>query len=160
MIPVALNAIVAMARNRVIGKDNKIPWYLPEDFKWFKSQTQGHVIVMGRKTFDSLPKALPNRENIVLSRRSTSLPGATVIGDISKLQPFLDQGKQVWVIGGSEIYKLMLPYCSDVYLTLVKQSPEGDTFFPDFEKEFYSPELLRDEVDFSILHYQRNMNNR
>ncbi len=156
-LPVVFKAIVAMGQNRVIGKDNKIPWHLPEDFKWFKSKTLGHVVVMGRKTFDSLPKPLPGRDNVVLSRTAREISGATVITQLSELKPFLDAGKEIWVIGGCEVYRLMLPYCSDLYLTLVKQSPEGDVFFPEFESGFSLPERITENENFKILHYKRLM---
>src|SRR5437588_6029512 len=132
-------AIAAMAENRVIGAGNKIPWRLPEDFKWFKQMTTGQVIVMGRKTFESIGKPLPNRTTIVLTRSSKSIAGAEVMADLDQLAAALPRfaGRQVFICGGAEVYQQALPLCSDLYLTLVKRNVEGDVFFPAFETQFH-----------------------
>jgi len=145
-----------MAFNRVIGVGNKIPWHLPEDFKWFKQKTTGHVIVMGRKTFESIGKPLPNRETIVLSRSQFSHPGVRVISRWEELSA-LAGNREVFVCGGSQIYTQALPMCSDLYLTLVKRTVDGDTFFPPFEDQFELAEEIRDMPEFKILHYRRKL---
>src|SRR5689334_631372 len=99
-----LKAILAMSLNRVIGKDNKLPWHLPEDLRWFKKLTTGNVIIMGRKTWDSLGKPLPNRENIVLTRSSVSIPGARAIRSLDELQPEND-ARDYFIIGGAQIFE-------------------------------------------------------
>src|SRR3990172_7027461 len=128
-------AIAAMSLNRVIGVGNKIPWHLPEDFKWFKKITTGHVIVMGRKTFESIGQPLPNRETVVLSRSQFSTPGVKTIHSLEAL-PALSDGREIFICGGAQIYAQALPLCSDLYLTLVKRTVEGDAFFPSFEDQF------------------------
>ena len=147
-------AIAAMSLNRVIGAGNKIPWHLPEDFKWFKATTTGHVIVMGRKTFESIGKPLPNRTTIVLSRSAWSHPGVQTIRSLDEL-PALAGDRQVFICGGAQIYEQTLPLCSDLFLTLVKREVAGgDAFFPPFEDKFELIEEIRDTPDFKILHYR------
>jgi dihydrofolate reductase len=146
-------AIAAMSLNRVIGAGNKIPWHLPEDFKWFKQTTTGHVIVMGRKTFESIGKPLPNRETIVLSRSQFQFPGVKTIRSLEELQS-LAGDRQIFICGGAEIYARALPLCSDLYLTLVKREVEGDAFFPPFEDKFELVEEIRATPEFKILHYR------
>jgi dihydrofolate reductase len=146
-------AIAAMSLNRVIGAGNKIPWHLPDDFKWFKQTTTGHVIVMGRKTFESIGKPLPNRLTIVLSRSGVSHPGTQTVRSLDEL-PQLVGGLEVFICGGAQIYAQALPLCSDLFLTLVKREVEGDAFFPQFEDRFALVEEIRDCPEFKILHYR------
>ena len=150
-----LIAVAAMSLNRVIGKEGKIPWHLPEDFKWFKRLTMGGVLVMGRKTFDSLGrKSLPGRTSIVVSRTEGSEAlGVPVIRDIHELDPSKFQ-EQVFVIGGGQIYEQLLPKCSDLYLTLVKRTVEGDAYFPPFEHLFDFVEKGLETADFEVRHYR------
>ena len=150
----AFKAIVAMSLNRVIGKDNKLPWHLPEDLRWFKKLTTGNVVIMGRKTWDSIGKPLPNRENIVLSHSADAIPGARVIRSLSELQAEGDP-RDYFIIGGAQIFRSYLPLCSDIYLTLVKREVDGDVFLPPFEQDFPVVETLQDNSEFSILHYKR-----
>jgi len=149
----SFKAIAAMSLNRVIGAGNKIPWHLPEDFKWFKQITTDHVIVMGRKTFESIGKPLPNRETIVLSRGTFSHPAVKTINSLQAL-PALSDGREIFICGGAQVYAQALPLCSDLYLTLVKRTVEGDAFFPPFEDQFELVEEIRDTPEFTILHYQ------
>ena len=146
-------AIAAMSLNRVIGSGNKIPWHLPEDFKWFKATTTGHIIVMGRKTFESIGKPLPNRETIVLSRSNFSYPGVKTIRNLEELPVVTD--RQVFICGGAQIYEQALPLCSEILLTLVNCEVEGDAFFPKFEDQFQLAETLRETPEFKILRYAR-----
>ena len=97
-------AIAAMSENRVIGQGRKIPWHLPEDFKWFKKMTTGHVVVMGRKTFESIGKPLPNRTTIVLSRSPLQYPGVQVLPDLSQINPDADP-REFFICGGAQIYE-------------------------------------------------------
>jgi len=146
-----------MSQNRVIGQGGKIPWHLPEDFKWFKKMTTGQVVVMGRKTFESIGKPLPNRTTIILSRESFSHPGARRTADLSQVDwadPAL-AGREVFICGGAQIYAATLSLCSDLYLTLVKQMVDGDAFFPAFEDQFERMEEIMDNAEFTILHYRR-----
>jgi len=149
-----VKAIAAMSLNRVIGSGNRIPWHLPEDFKWFKQTTTGHVLVMGRKTFESIGRPLPGRETMVLSRSAFSFPGVKTIRGLDEIAG-LTGGRQVFIAGGAQVYQQALPHCSDLFLTLVKREVEGDAFFPTFEDMFELVQQLRDTAEFSILHYQR-----
>jgi dihydrofolate reductase len=154
-------AIAAMSLNRVIGSGNKIPWHLPEDFKWFKRLTVGNVVVMGRKTFESIGKPLPNRLTVLVSRSAPPVEGVHLLSDLSRLDPCLPsfKGREIFICGGAEIYRQMLPFCSDLYLTLVKREVQGDVFFPPFEQQFEFVETMVETGEFRILHY-RNRNLR
>ena len=147
-------AIAAMSENRVIGRGSQIPWHLPEDFKWFKQTTLGHVLVMGRKTFESIGRPLPGRETIVLTLSGFSHPGVTTAATLEEVISKVGD-RQAFIAGGAEIYRLALPHCSDLYLTLVKRTVEGDVFFPPFEDQFELVSELRDTPEFKILHYRR-----
>ena len=151
----AFKAIAAMSENRVIGRGNEIPWYIPEDFKWFKETTMGHVLVMGRRTFESIGKALPGRETMVLTRGEFSHPDVTVIRSLDEVSPRLE-GRTAFIAGGAQIYEKALPLCSDLFLTLVKREVEGDVFFPEFENYFEEVEVLREEAEFRIVHYRNH----
>jgi dihydrofolate reductase len=149
-----IKAIVAMAENRVIGNAGMIPWHLPEDFKFFKATTMGHAILMGRKTYESIGKPLPGRENIVLSRTMPETPGVTVIRSPEELKEPTD-GRDLFVIGGEEIYRLLLPRIQELYVTKVPRSIEGDTRFPEFEDQFDAGTKVLDNADFSVWRYVR-----
>lgn len=146
-------AIAAMSLNRVIGRGNEIPWHLPEDFKFFKQTTMGHVLVMGRKTFESIGRALPGRETIVLSRAGFSHPDVKCVGSVDQLPPSTPE-KRIFICGGAEIYRQTLPLCAELYLTRVKREVEGDALFPPFEDQFGLVGELRDTPEFTILHYR------
>jgi len=145
-----------MSLNRVIGAGNKIPWHLPDDFKWFKQMTTGHIIVMGRKTYESIGRPLPNRTTIVLSRSPLAIPGVLVIAGLEDLITVnaTDPAKHIFICGGAQIYEHALPRCSDLYLTLVKREVQGDAFFPPFENDFVLADEILDRPDFKITHYK------
>jgi len=146
-------AIAAMSLNRVIGRGNQIPWHLPEDFKWFKQMTTGQVIVMGRKTFEAIGRPLPNRETVVLSRSAFAHPGVRTVSDWSQIDLAHDP-REVFICGGAQIYAQALPRCSDLYLTVVRRTVEGDAFFPPFEDRFERIETIQDCAEFQIVHYR------
>jgi dihydrofolate reductase len=152
-VKIHYKAIAAMSLNRVIGRGAEIPWHLPEDFKFFKQTTMGHVLVMGRKTFESIGRPLPGRETIVLSRAGFRHPGITSAARLEDL-PAPSPERQVFICGGAEIYRQALPLCGDLYLTLVKREVEGDARFPEFEDQFELVTELRDTPEFTILHYR------
>ena len=151
-----LIAIVAMAENRVIGAGNKLPWHLPEDFKWFKQQTLGKTLLMGRKTFVSIGRPLPGRTTLVLSRSAAEIPGVTVIHSLDAIAAVAPAATEIMVCGGAEIYALTQAQWSEVFVTRVKRTVEGgDAFFPAFEHLFAAPDVVRDTPEFTILHYRR-----
>lgn len=135
-----ISMIVAAAKNRVIGKENALPWYLPEDLKYFKAKTIGKPVIMGRNTYDAIGKPLPNRVNIVISRNpSLKINGAVVVGTAAAA---LQQAEaacremgadEVMVIGGEQIYQLLLNRAEKVYLTEVDIAVEGDAYFPELD---------------------------
>jgi dihydrofolate reductase len=149
-------AIAAMSENRVIGNGNKIPWHLPEDFKWFKKMTTGQVVVMGRKTFESIGKPLPNRETIILSRGPFQYPGVRTILDLGQIDPGREP-REIFICGGAQVYAQALPLCSDLYLSLVKRVVDGDVFFPPFEDKFEKMETILESPEFTILHYRNRV---
>ena len=149
-------AIAAMAENRVIGKGNTIPWHLPDDFKWFKAKTMGHILIMGRKTFESIGRPLPGRETIILSRSGYSVPGTQTVESLTCLEGTLGDDKRIpFICGGAEIYRQTLDLCSDLYLTQVKGLFEGDAFFPEFENHFEEVEAVLKHEQFTVFHYRR-----
>lgn len=146
-------AIAAMSLNRVIGHGGRIPWHLPEDFRWFKGMTLGQVVVMGRKTFESIGRLLPGRETIVLSRSGYVYPGVRTVADLGELDPALE-AREMYVCGGAAIYARALPECSDLYLTIVKREVEGDVWFPVFEDRFEEVGEVMDRGEFRVVHYR------
>lgn len=150
-----MKAIVAIAENNVIGNKNTLPWQLPEDLKWFKKATKDSILIMGRKTFESLGKPLSGRESYVISRSDIHIPGAHVIHTIEDILALNKNAtKPIWVIGGAEIYKLFLPFCSELYITHIKGNPEGDTYFPDYEPMFVPKKKIQETPEFKIVCYQ------
>jgi len=149
-----LRAIAAMSENRVIGDSGRIPWHLPADFRWFRQVTSGGILLMGRKTFESIGKPLPGRQTIVLTRSSAPISGARTASEVAPLlEELRDDPRPVWVCGGSEIYQLLLPQCSDLFLTRVPATVTGDAVFPPFESEFvWIAEVLRTS-EFHVEHW-------
>lgn len=145
-------AIAAMSENRVIGCRNKLPWHLPEDFKWVKACTQGQSIAMGRHTFESIGKPLPGRENIIISRTLGCVPGCVVLPSLEALEHY-ETANDIWIFGGARLYAEALERIGELYLTLVHGTFEGDAFFPPFEDRFYLAETLRSNEAFKILKY-------
>ena len=124
--------VVAMDRHRVIGKNNQLPWHLPADLKHFKKTTMGHHIIMGRKTFESVGRPLPGRVNVVISRNPDfRADDVIVVHSLDEAYRVAVGDEQVFVIGGSEIFREALPGIERLYLTLIDHSFEGDTYFPE-----------------------------
>jgi dihydrofolate reductase len=149
-------AIAAMSENRVIGSSGDLPWHLPEEFAWFKKKTMGGVLVMGRKTFDSIGRPLPGRETYVLSRQPRDIPGAHSFTDLAALD-HLKTDKTIWIAGGAEVYRQMLPKLDEIFLTRVHREVEGDTFFPEFEDAFTREDIIEQNEQFTIEHWIRTM---
>ena len=147
-------AIAAMSLNRVIGAGNRIPWHLPEDFQWFKRMTTGQVVVMGRLTFESIGRPLPNRETVVLSRTGFQHPGARTVAALSELDPELES-RAIFICGGAQVYAQALPWCDELFLTLVKREVAGDAFFPEFEDRFELVRVLTERPEFRIMQYRQ-----
>ncbi len=154
-----MKAIVAMSENCVIGAHGSIPWYLPEDFRFFKRMTLGYPIVMGRKTYESLGKPLPGRKNILLTRQFLTLPQEVLsIHSVEELLKLEIPLEETFVIGGAEIYRLLLPKCDTLFVTRVHRNISGDTFFPPFEEEFQKHSCLLEAEEFTIYEYRRREN--
>lgn len=133
-----LSIIVAIAKKNVIGKDNQLIWHLPEDLKRFKKLTTGHTIIMGRKTFESLGRILPNRKHVILCNdmeMKIENENVEVLEDISMLEKYIKSEEENFVIGGATIYKLLMPYANKLYVTKIQEEFEGDVYFPKIKEE-------------------------
>lgn len=161
-----ISIIVAMANNRVIGKSNDLPWYLPADLKHFKQLTTGHAVIMGRKTFDSivqrLGKPLPNRTNIVITRDQDYKQDGVIVAHSIEEAIQKAAGHEVFVIGGEQIFNLALPLTDQLIITEVKADIDGDTFFPEFNIAEFSEVSREDHTkddknpyDYSFVTLQR-----
>ena len=135
-----LSIIVAKAKNNIIGKENKLIWHLPEDLKHFKEITTGHTIIMGRKTFDSLGRVLPNRKHIIFSQNpdfKVNNENVEVVHSLLQIQDLIEGKEEAFVIGGAMIYNLLMPYVTKMYVTEIDKEFEGDTFFPKINTEIW-----------------------
>lgn len=156
MNPYPYKAIVAVSQDGVIGRNGDLPWRLSGDLQWFKKITMGHTILMGRKTWDSLPKALPGRENWVLSRRDQRSEGMRLFTSLKDVAEHLPDQQTLFVIGGGEVYRQALPLCHELYITEVHQKvPDGDAFFPEYRDQFEAVEVLDENEDFLLRRWQR-----
>lgn len=129
-----ISLLVAVDLNRVIGVDNKMPWHIPEELKYFKEVTMGKAIVMGRKTYESIGRPLPGRLNIIITRNEGySVEGAEVLHDLNAaIERGKEYSEEVVIIGGAEIFNLSMPMADRLYITVIRNSYEGDTFFPEY----------------------------
>lgn len=149
-------AIVAVAEDGVIGRGGDLPWRLSEDLKWFKKITLGHTILMGRKTWESLPGALPSRQNWVLSRTANQKDGMSVFRSMEEVQQALGPSQTLFIIGGGEIYSMALPLCHELFISEVRRKvPDGDAFFPNYKDQFRPVEVLDDNPDFLLRRWVR-----
>jgi dihydrofolate reductase len=141
--------VVAMARNRVIGRDNRLPWRLPADLAYFKRVTMGHPVVMGRRTYESIGKPLPGRLNIVVSRnRGFAAPGCTVVESLQAAYAAAGEAERVSIIGGTSLFEAALPTADCIHLTEVEADVDGDTYFPEFDRGQWSErEIARHPAD-------------
>ncbi len=158
-----ISMIAAMADNRIIGKDNQMPWHLPADFVWFKRCTMGKPVVMGRKTYESIGRPLPGRQNIVISRDDAlRIEGVTTVTSIEQALAAAGEVEEVMIIGGGAIYAACLPMANKLYVTHIEAQIDGDTQFPDWGDEFqetYSEAYQADEKNaynmrFTVLEKQ------
>ena len=133
-----LSIIVAKAKNNIIGKNNELVWHLPEDLKHFKELTTGHTIIMGRKTYESLGKPLPNRKHIIFSQNPdfrVHEENVQVVHSLLEIQDLIEGKEEAFVIGGAMIYNFLMPYVKKMYVTEIKQEFDGDAFFPIIDNE-------------------------
>ena len=142
-----ISLIVAMAANRAIGLDNKMPWHLSADLKKFKAITMGSPIVMGRKTYESIGRPLPGRSNIIISRNlDYQQAGCLVFNDIkAAIEASSKDAEEIFIIGGAELYKATLPHADNLYLTVINQDFDGDTFFPEIDFKAWT-EASREDI--------------
>ncbi|MFL0269573.1 dihydrofolate reductase [Candidatus Clostridium radicumherbarum] len=134
-----LSIVVAIADNNVIGKEKSLAWYLPNDLKKFKdiTMTGSKTMIMGRKTFESLPKVLPERKHIILTNNKDYKvmdENVKVVTNLHELKPYIEAKEEYFVIGGGQIFKLLFPYTNKMYITEIHENFEGDTFFPEYDK--------------------------
>lgn len=150
-----LTLIAAIGKDFELGKNNDMIWHLPQDLKFFRKTTSGHTIVMGRKTFESLPGLLPKRHHIVISKSCLNLPQevevCTSIDDF--FEKYKDAKEEIFCIGGGMIYKEMLPYANKLVLTRIDASAQADVFFPQFDEALYTAQELSDITENGI-HYR------
>ena len=151
--------IAAVAENMAIGKDGKIPWHIPEDLEHFKQKTTGHPVIMGRKTFESLPenfRPLPDRTNIVLTRSDMEEEGLRVAGSTEEAYSIAEElDDKAFIIGGASVYEQVLPEADKMIMTEVKKEVDGDTFFPEFDREEWNEERREEHKGFDFVTYTR-----
>lgn len=159
-----LSIIVAMTEERAIGRDNKLLWHISEDLKRFKKLTSGHTVVMGKKTYYSLPiRPLPNRTNVVLTDDpNDAFEGCQVAFSVSDAIEKCEEGKENFVIGGGSVYRQFLDYADKLYITMVHHKFEADTFFPEIDEKVWKltseekhPARHENELSYSYLIYER-----
>ncbi|MDO4741994.1 MAG: dihydrofolate reductase [Candidatus Saccharibacteria bacterium] len=153
--------IAAIGKNYELGKDNKLVFHIKEDMKFFREKTSGHPVLMGRKTFESIGRPLPNRQNYVVTRNPELLPDG--VEPVSNLKDFLEKNAtldlEIFVIGGASIYAEALPYAKNLYLTEIDAKVPADAFFPTFDKTKYNRKLIKkgssDDLTFDIVCYEK-----
>lgn len=152
-----ITMVAATAENNALGKNNDLLWHLPDDFKRFKQITSGHYIIMGRKTFESFPKPLPNRTHVIITRQKNYNPeGCIIVDSIEKAIEVCPKDQDVFIIGGGEIYNLAMDFADTIELTRVHENFEADTFFPEIDlkqwkltSEEYHPKDEKHKFDFT-----------
>lgn len=160
-----LSIIVAKGKNNIIGKDNEMVWHLPEDLKHFKNLTTGHTIIMGRKTFESLGKPLPNRKHIIFSQNpdfKVNDENVEVVHSLLQIQDLIEGKEEAFVIGGAMIYNFLMPNVKKMYVTEIEKDFDGDTFFPIIDSEVWK-EISREKgikneennLDYYFVTYER-----
>ncbi|MBQ3319237.1 MAG: dihydrofolate reductase [Spirochaetia bacterium] len=154
-----INVIVAMTKSRVIGKDGKLPWHLSEDLKLFKAHTTGNIVIMGRKTFDSIGRPLPNRRNIVVSksiRADEKVSGVEYFPDLEHAVSAAQEGEgRIFIIGGASIYHQMIERADRLYISLVDGEFEGDTYFPEIKDDVWKVVATEPHTGFELKIYEK-----
>ncbi len=154
-----INVIVAMTKSRVIGKDGALPWHLSEDLKLFKAHTTGNIVIMGRKTFDSIGRPLPNRRNIVVSksiREDEKVRGVEYFPDLDHAVASAQEGDgRIFIIGGASIYHQMIEKADRLYISMVDGEFEGDTYFPEIRDDLWKVVATEPHAGFTLKIYER-----
>ena len=160
-----LSIVVAKAKNNIIGKDNKLLWHLSDDLKRFRALTEEHTIIMGRKTFESLGKVLPNRKHIVFSNNpdfKVNDENVEVVHSLLQIQEYIESEEEAFVIGGAMMYNFLMPYVSKMYVTEIEKEFEGDTFFPRIDDKKWKeisrekgPEDGENNFEYNYVVYQK-----
>ncbi len=157
-----LSLIAAIGAANELGKNNDLIWHLREDMKFFRTQTSGKTIIMGRKCFESLPGLLPNRKHIILTNnKDYKVEGATIFHNKDEVLDYIkNTNEECFIIGGSKIYELFLPYAKYLYLTEIESNSEADVYFPTFDKTKYTKEILNEleenNIKYKFTKYTRN----
>ncbi|MFR2788552.1 MAG: dihydrofolate reductase [Clostridia bacterium] len=161
-----LSIVVAKAKNNIIGKDNKLLWHLSDDLKRFRALTEGHTIIMGRKTFESLGRVLPNRKHIVFSNNpdfKVNDENVEVVHSLLQIQQYIESEEEAFVIGGAMIYNFLMPYVSKMYVTEIEKEFEGDAFFPRIDDKKWKeisrekgPEDGENNFEYNYVIYQKS----
>ena len=161
-----LSLIAAVGKNRELGKDNDLIWHLKEDMKYFREMTNNKTIIMGRKCFESLPGLLPNRKHIILStNKDYKVDGALVMNDMSSVLDYIKNTKEeCFIIGGSKIYEMFLPYCNKLYITEIDDEKKADVYFPAVDYKQYKKKILdrkqENNIKYKFVLYTRRDNER
>ena len=143
--------IAAIGKNRELGKDNDLIWHLPNDLKFFREVTSNHTIIMGRNTFESLPRMLPNRKHIVLTSRDGLPSEVEVYRELKQiLERYKDTEEEIFIIGGASIYTQFLEHSSKLYLTEIDAEEQASVYFPEFDQQQYDREVLKENEDNGI----------
>ena len=160
-----LSIIVAIAKNNVIGNNNELIWHIPEDLKRFKKITDGHTVIMGKRTFESLGKALPNRRNIVLAKEDEifeNTDNIEIVNSLDELKEYENTEEECFVIGGAMVYKQLMPYCEKMYITQIEKDFEGDVTFPQIDDKVWKIDSMEkgkecEEVglDYKFVNYSK-----
>ena len=160
-----LSIVVAKAKNNIIGKDNKLLWHLSDDLKRFRALTEEHAIIMGRKTFESLGKVLPNRKHIVFSNNpdfKVNDENVEVVHSLLQIQEYIESEEEAFVIGGAMMYNFLMPYVSKMYVTEIEKEFEGDTFFPRIDDKKWKeisrekgPEDGKNNFEYNYVIYEK-----
>ena len=160
-----LSIIVAIAKNNVIGKNNELLWNIPEDMKHFKETTTGHTVIMGKRTFESIGRPLPNRKNIVIAQKNEIFDdpnGIEIVNSLEELEKYEQSEEECFVIGGAMIYKQLMPKCKKMYITLVDKEYEGDVSFPQIDEKMWKKvsetkgkECEKIGINYKFIEYNR-----
>lgn len=160
-----LSIIVAKAKNNIIGKNNELVWHLPEDLKHFKNLTTGHTIIMGRKTFESLAKVLPNRKHVIFSQNpdfKVKDENVEVVHSLLQIQDLIEGEEEAFVIGGAMIYNFLMPYVKKMYVTQINEEFDGDAFFPKIDEKVWKKtseekgiKNEENKLDYEFITYER-----